>query len=374
MVYLNNAATSYPKPDAVINAWQKAIRELPSGQFRSSADADGADILSCCRKRLGRLLGIADTDRIYFTSGSTEGLNAIIAGLGIEASRIITTATEHNSVLRPLYNLPGIGGSPFLLPCDENGTVSPESLEEKAKNGDFAAFILNHCSNVTGAIQDAGAFGEIAKRYGLIYILDVSQSAGCLEIKADEWGVDVLAFTGHKSLMGPQGTGGYYVRDGIKIRPLKYGGTGFDSSRLLYDEDTYEYEAGTLNIPGIEVLSEALRWVLDTGVDNIRETERQLTDCLISELEKTDGIRLFGKDLKDRGPVVSFTSGILPPSDIAYILQNSFGIVTRAGLHCAPLIHDHIGSGNKGTLRVSFSYFNEKEDVDALVAALREMA
>lgn len=374
MIYLNNAATSYPKPDAVINAWQKAIRELPSGQFRSSADADGADILSCCRNRLGRLLGIADTDRIYFTSGSTEGLNAIIAGLGIEASRIITTATEHNSVLRPLYNLPGIGGSPFLLTCDENGTVSPESLEEKAKNGDFAAFILNHCSNVTGAIQDAGAFGEIAKRYGLIYILDVSQSAGCMEIKADEWGVDALAFTGHKSLMGPQGTGGYYVRDGIKIRPLKYGGTGFDSSRLLYDEDTYEYEAGTLNYPGTEVLSEALRWVSDTGVDSIREKERQLTDCLISELEKTDGIRIFGKDLKDRGPVVSFTSGILPPSDIAYILQNSFGIVTRAGLHCAPLIHDHIGSGNKGTLRVSFSYFNEKEDVDALIAALREMA
>nr|MCR5409830.1 aminotransferase class V-fold PLP-dependent enzyme [Lachnospiraceae bacterium] len=309
-----------------------------------------------------------------FTSGSTEGLNAIIAGLGIEASRIITTATEHNSVLRPLYNLPGIGGSPVLLPCDENGTVSPEALEEKAKNGDFAAFILNHCSNVTGAIQDAGAFGEIAKRYGLIHILDVSQSAGCMEIKADEWGVDALAFTGHKSLMGPQGTGGYYVRDGIKIRPLKYGGTGFDSSRLLYDEDTYEYETGTLNIPGIEVLSEALRWVLDTGVDNIREKERQLTDCLISELEKTDGIRIFGKDLKDRGPVVSFTSGILPPSDIAYILQNSFGIVTRAGLHCAPLIHEHIGSGNKGTLRVSFSYFNEKGDVDALIAALREMA
>ena len=195
-----------------------------------------------------------------------------------------------------------------------------------------------------------------------------------MEIKADEWGVDALAFTGHKSLMGPQGTGGYYVRDGIKIRPLKYGGTGFDSSRLLYDEDTYEYEAGTLNYPGTEVLSEALRWVSDTGVDSIREKERQLTDCLISELEKTDGIRIFGKDLKDRGPVVSFTSGILPPSDIAYILQNSFGIVTRAGLHCAPLIHEHIGSGNKGTLRVSFSYFNEKEDVDALIAALREMA
>lgn len=164
------------------------------------------------------------------------------------------------------------------------------------------------------------------------------------------------------------------MRDGIKIRPLKYGGTGYDSSRLLYDEDTYEYETGTLNFPGIAVLSEGVRWVSDTGTDSIQDKERLLTDYLISELEKAEDIRIYGKDLSDRGPVVSFTSGILPPSDIAYILQNSFGIVTRAGLHCAPLIHEHIGSGNKGTLRVSFSYFNEKEDVDALIAALREMA
>ncbi len=374
MIYLNNAATSYPKPDTVKKAMADALDSLPSGQFRSAMTVDNADIFKSCREEAARLMGIKESGRIFFSSGSTEGLNALVTGLGIRAEDIITTVTEHNSVLRPLYNLPGIKGEPVLIPCDENGTVHPEVFEKEAKKGRAKAVILNHCSNVTGALQDASAFGEIAGRYGLLFIMDVSQSAGCLEIKADEWGVDALAFTGHKSLMGPQGTGGYYVREGIDLKPLKYGGTGYDSRRIIYGEDFYEYETGTQNSPGIAGLLAGLKWVGSLGITKIEKKERDLTEYLLSRLGEMKDIRLYARDLKERGPVVSFNHKELPPPDLSYILQNSFNIVTRSGLHCAPLIHRYLGSEEKGTVRVSFSYFSEREDIDALLNALREIS
>ena len=373
MIYLNNSATSYPKPEAVKKALTEAMEKLPPGQYRSAASSDSTDILPECRRLLGGILGIGKHERIYFTSGSTEGLNAVISGLGIKAEEIITTVTEHNSVLRPLYNLPGIAGEPVLLPCNEDGYVDPGLFEKEAKRGRAKAIILNHCSNVTGAVQDAAAIGNTAKRYGLYFILDVSQSAGCMEIKADEWNVDALAFTGHKSLMGPQGTGGYYFREGIRMKPLIYGGTGYDSRRISYTDDEYEYEVGTQNGPGIAALSAAVQWVAGQGIERIAEREKELTDRLIEGLASVSGVHIIGQKLDRRGPVVSFTSDKLPPSDLAYILQNSYEIVTRAGLHCAPLIHDHIGSGEQGTLRISFSYFNPEDDVDELLSALREI-
>ena len=372
MIYLNNAATSYPKPDVVKKAFIDALDDLPPGQFRSTASGDGADIFSACRQRLGALMGIAQTDRIFFTSGSTEGLNSIFYGLGICADEMITTVTEHNSVLRPLCNLKGIKGRPVFLPCDKNGSVDPELFEIEAKKGKAKAIVLNHCSNVTGAIQDAGSVGEIAKKYGLIYILDVSQSAGCLEIKADEWNVDALAFTGHKSLMGLQGTGGYYVRKELPFIPMKFGGTGLDSRRIVYENGEYEYETGTLNSTGIAALSAALGWIEELSIETIARKERELSDQLINGLSDIRSIRIFGRELKERGPVISFDMEGLLPSDLAYILQNSFEIVTRAGLHCAPLIHEHIGSGERGTLRVSFSYLNTASEIEELLSALKE--
>ncbi|MBQ9605681.1 MAG: aminotransferase class V-fold PLP-dependent enzyme [Lachnospiraceae bacterium] len=373
MIYLNNAATSYPKPGVVKEAYLNALEALPSGQFRSAGVSDNSDIFGLCRKRLGEILGVSESDRIYFASGSTEGLNAVISGLGIRSEQVITTVTEHNSVLRPLYNLPQIKGEPVLLPCDKDGVVSPELFEREAKKGKARALILNHCSNVTGAIQDAAAFGEIAKRYGLLFILDVSQSAGCMEVDADGWNVSALAFTGHKSLMGVQGTGGYYVRGDIPFKPLKYGGTGYDSSRIVYEDEDYEYEVGTQNAAGIVALSAALEWIKEQGINDIVEKEHELTDYFINGLLSVKGVRIFGQELKARGPVVSFNLESFSPSDLAYILQNSYGIVTRAGLHCTPLIHDHIGSGEKGTLRVSFSYFSSKDDAAAVITALKEL-
>ncbi|MCR4656608.1 MAG: aminotransferase class V-fold PLP-dependent enzyme [Lachnospiraceae bacterium] len=372
MIYLNNAATSYPKPKAVTEAFVRAVNAPPCGQFRSS-ETEGSDIVADCKNLLGELLGIENRDRIYMTSGSTEALNTIIKGLCVPAGQIITTATEHNSVLRPLYNLPDDTGEPFILPCDESGLVAPELFEEEARKGKYRVIVLNHCSNVTGAVQDAAAFGAIAGKYGLIFVLDASQSAGCLPVAADEWQADALAFTGHKSLLGLQGTGGFYVREGVRLKPLKYGGTGLDSSRVRYEEGQYEYEAGTQNIAGIIALSEGIRFILNEGLQNIMRCESELITLLLSLLSEIRGVKIYGSRLKERGPVLSFGMDKLPPADISYILQNSFGIVTRAGFHCSPFIHRYIGSGEKGTVRISVSCFNKREDILALSGALKEL-
>lgn len=373
MIYLNNAATSYPKPREVLEAFDKTVNDVPFGQFRSSETAGSADIVADCKEHIGELLGIEDRDRIYMTSGSTEALNTILNGLSVPAGQIIATAAEHNSVLRPLYNLSGDPGEPRILPCDENALVAPELFEKEARTGKYKVIVLNHCSNVTGAVQDAAAFGEIAKKYGLTFVIDVSQSAGCLPVMADAWQADALAFTGHKSLLGLQGTGGLYVREGVALKPLKYGGTGLDSSRLRYEEGQYEYEAGTQNIAGIAALSAGINYILKEGIDPIMRHESELLMYLISCLKEISGITVYGGGLKTRGPVLSLNMEKLSSADLAYILQNSFGIVTRAGLHCSPLIHPYIGSGEKGTLRISVSCFNRREDIDALVQALKEL-
>ncbi len=372
-VYLNNAATSYPKPACVNDLVIRKINALPSGQFRSAGLLDDSDIFTECRKRLGLILGIKEYERIFFSSGATESLNIILSGLNINASDIITTVTEHNSVLRPLYNLPSIKGDPILLPCRSDGLVDPVIFEKEAKKGKAKALVLNHCSNVNGAIQDAAAFGDIAKKYGLLFIIDASQSAGCIPVYSDAWKADALAFTGHKSLLGLQGTGGYYIRGGLPFVPMRFGGTGLDSSRIRYDGIDFEYETGTQNAPGIAALSEAVSFILEKGVDKIEAREKTIRDYALEKLSEINGIQLIKSPEGPCGPVLSFISDILPPSDISYILQNSYGIVTRSGLMCAPLIHKYLGSGEKGTVRISFSLFQKEEDIDCLSEALKEI-
>ena len=372
LVYLNNAATSYPKPECVTEIAVRKMNALPSGQFRSAGILDDGDVFTECRQRIGHIIGTAEADRIFFSSGATESLNAIFIGLGINATEIITTVTEHNSVLRPLYNLPDIKGEPVLLPCDVCGRVDPERFEAEAKKGRTKVLVLNHCSNVNGTIQDAGAFGEIAAKYGIFFILDASQSAGCIPVYADEWRVDALAFTGHKSMLGLQGTGGYYIRSGIPFQPMRYGGTGLDSSRIRYDDGVYEYETGTQNAMGIAALSEAAGYILDTGIENIADREHSIREYTKERLEAIPGVHIIPA-ADECGPVISLVSDMLMPSDLAYILQNSYEIVTRAGLMCAPLIHKYIGSGDNGTVRVSFSCFQTTDDIDRLAEALREI-
>ena len=329
--------------------------------------------LDRCRENLGRLLGISAVDRIFFASGATDATNALVNGLPLAEKRVLATQTEHNSVLRPLMNLTDQVGSVDIMPCDALGQVNPADVT-RLLSAPSAALFVNHCSNVTGMVQDIPALSEIAHRHSALLVLDASQSAGCLPVDADAWGVDALIFTGHKALFGPQGTGGYYVRPGISLRPFRYGGTGRDSRRLTYDDGDYEYEVGTQNAPGIAALNAGVEYVLEQGVDPIHAKERRLMKALYEELAAIPGITIYGDHARCHGPLLSFNVRELTPSDVAYILSGVYGITVRAGHHCSPLIHDATGTSERGTVRISVSNMNTEADIEALIAAVREIS
>lgn len=373
MIYLNHAATTYPKPQCVTEAHAAAFSAPPSGQFRSSGQGGGKDVFTSCRENLARLLGIGSPEQIYFTSGATDSLNQLFYGLERKGKRILATQTEHNSVLRPLYN--GIAGDAEveIVPCDRYGRVSPEEFEERIRP-DVGLFVLNHCSNVTGMIQDAARFGEIAERHGILFLMDASQSAGCIPIDCDAWHVDALVFTGHKGLFGPQGTGGFYLREGVGLRPYRYGGTGKDSSRLVYENGEYEYETGTQNGHGIPALNAGVEYLLGHGVERIAEEEQRLMGLLYDGLSEIRGVTVYGEKGQNLGPVLSMNLAGLRPSELAYILQNGYETVVRAGLHCAPLIHRAMGTQEYGTVRVSISALTKEQEAWQFLGIMREIA
>lgn len=373
MVYLNQAATTCPKPQCVLDAHIEALRAMPEGQFRSGGDVRSRDSLDRCRENLGRLLGISDASRIFFTSGATDAANALIRGLPLVGKRVLATQSEHNSVLRPLMNLKNDVSDVGIVPCDALGCVDPADAEAMFLEP-IAALFVNHCSNVTGMAQDVPALADIAHRHGALLVLDVSQSAGCLPVDADKWGADALIFTGHKALFGPQGTGGYYVREGIPFLPCRYGGTGRNSRQLTYEDGDFEYEVGTQNAPGIAALSAGVEYVLERGVESIHIKERGLMKALYDGLSSIPGVTVYGSYEQCRGPVMSFNINGLNPSDAAYILSGGYGITVRAGLHCAPLIHNAMGTAGRGTVRVSVSDMNTAADIEILLTAVRQIA
>ncbi|WP_130838387.1 aminotransferase class V-fold PLP-dependent enzyme [Lachnoclostridium sp. Marseille-P6806] len=382
MIYLNQAATTYPKPQRVQEALAAALRLPPPGQYRGGGGGAPDELFSQCRKNMARILGLygepsaetAPEERIFFTSGATDAANRLLYGLFPEKKvcRIVTTATEHNSVLRPLYNLPRFAEGLRIVPCGSSGELVMEALADAVTEGTDAV-ILNHCSNVTGAVQNLGEAARIAHERGALLLADCSQSAGCMEIDAARADVDALIFTGHKGLFGVQGTGGYYLKRGIPLRPLLYGGTGRNSRQLVYDGD-YEYEVGTQNGIGIAALRAGTEFVLEEEPARIAAREREEMEYLSRELQEIPGIAVYGSRALCRGPVLSFNLTDMEAADTAYVLQNGYGIAVRAGLHCAPLIHERIGSGPGGTVRVSISALTERAELDALLAALREIA
>lgn len=380
MIYCNCAATSYPKPQPVLDAFQQAAAALPAGQFRGGSVVEAEDIFSACREKLASILGIRHADRIFFSSGATDSLNALFHGFGLSSDNVITTATEHNSVLRPLCNRAIHGGELRIVPCDEDGFVDPEDFQRELNRhspSGCKAIVLNHCSNVTGAVQNVSAIGHIAKEHGLLFILDCSQSAGCIPIHADEWGVDALVFTGHKSLFGLQGTGGYYISPALNPQPFRFGGTGRDSSRLLYDVSDYEYEPGTQNLPGISALNTACELFLSEGIAQVFAQESKRREFLIRELSQITGLHILGRETsaeRQYGPLVSVTVDGMASSDVSYILQNAYGIITRSGLMCAPLIHPFLHTGKDGVVRLSFSRFTSQAELQQAADALREIA
>ena len=362
MIYLNNAATSYPKPQSVIDAVSHAMQAAPPNSLRSTA-MQGDDLLMQLRESLGQLLRINDSDRIFLTSGATDAINRIITGLG--AVRIVATTDNHNSVLRPIHNLPDVQEVLMTDDIDHlpKGTVNEDTL-----------WIVNHCSNVTGEIRDIETLCAKAHDLGMMVMVDASQSAGCIPVDVNAWGVDILVFTGHKALMGPQGTGGYYVRHGIDLRPSVYGGTGRDSTIIDYTDETWEYEVGTPNMPGLAGLKAGIDYVMNISPATILKQENTLANILIQQLRGIDRVTVYSPGGQRQGPVVSFNIEGLFPSDAGYILQNSYGITLRTGLHCAPLIHKKTGTYPHGTLRASLSCYNTHEDINALVDAVRDIS
>ncbi len=354
MIYLNNAATSYPKPRSVVKAMTEALECEPVSALRSTALSED-NVSDELRRKLGLLFHIADVERIFFANSATDAINRVLGGLSLAS--IEMTADNHNSVLRVV----------------ENALEGKGERSKRQENSGISLYILPHCSNVTGEIHDLERVCMEAHAQGKIVMADASQSAGCIPIDVDGWGVDILVFTGHKALFGPTGTGGYYVRRGIDLRPTMFGGTGRDSSVIKYTDGRWEYEVGTPNTVGLAGLSAGVDYVLERGVEAIFEKEQRQALHLIQSLRANKKVTLYCQGDERQGPVVSFNIDGLNPSDVGYILQNSYGITVRTGLHCAPLIHQELDTAPQGTVRISLSDFTTDDEIKALVSAINEI-
>ncbi len=384
MVYLNNSATSYPKPKKVIDAVCLALESPPENQFRSGSIGDGSNPIITLKENLGKLFSIKENSRIFLSSGATDCINRVFYGLDLEGLPLVITSTEHNSVLRPLFNSEKLRSNLHIVDADSFGGVHLEDIEKvleqtskrKTSNSLYKGLlVVNHCSNVTGRVQDAKAISQIAKKYGFLFMLDASQSAGSLEIDVDAWGIDIMVFTGHKALFSPQGIGGYYVKKGVYFKPMLFGGTGKDSSKLLYSgQDDFEYEVGTQNMVGIQGLNAGVEYILEKTIESISLHEYEMMRHLYKELEKNPKIKVYGSIQENIGPLLSFNIVDMKPTDVGYILQNAYDITVRTGLHCSPLIHRSIGTYPLGTIRVSVSALTLKSDIETFLQAIYEIS
>ncbi len=374
-VYLNNAATSYPKPKEVADAVQTCITSAPHDPRRGSLE-DGTDIVEECRSLLARFFGAKDPSTLIFTSSATESLNLFAFGSHLEGGCVITTAAEHNSALRPLKTLEqrrGVGVT--IAPCDGSGRVDPGGIEA-AIGPTTRAIFVTHASNVTGAVNDIAGIARLAHDHGVQLFVDASQSAGCVPVNASEWDADGIAFAGHKGLFGISGVGGAILKRGLNLEPLKVGGTGALSESLLQPSIwPMRFEAGTANLPGIAALRAGVGFVLRNHLHTVAHQENPVNALIDEGLRSIPGVVLHGcPGLDNRLPIWSISVGTMDPVECAYLMQSSFGITTRAGLHCAPLIHKFIGSFPSGSVRISPSFFTTLEDAHRLLDALRRIA
>ncbi|MCY6958704.1 aminotransferase class V-fold PLP-dependent enzyme [Clostridium brassicae] len=376
MIYLDNAATSFPKPQSVYDEILNCMKNYAANPGRSSHDmAIKAEMkIMETREEISNLFNISNPLSVIFTSNATESLNIAIKGLDKKGAHFISTTIEHNSVLRPLNSISRKGGEVTLLGVNKEGYIDIKSLKKYIKKN-TRAIIVNHASNVLGTIQNIKEIGSITKEEGIIFIVDASQSAGVIPIDVVRDNIDILAFPGHKGLFGPQGTGGIYIKEGIDIKSYTEGGTGSQSNLISQPKFLPDrFESGTRNTPGIVGLCEGIKFIKKIGINNIRKHESMLVEYLIEELEKMPQVTIYGgNNYKDRAAVVSINIDGVDSADVGYLL-NEKGIAVRTGYHCAPLIHPIIRTVNKGTVRISPGYFNTIEDIDELIKTLIEIA
>jgi cysteine desulfurase family protein len=373
---MDHAATSFQKPQRVAQAVVEAMNSMGNaGRGASETSLSASRRIYETRDALRKLFGAANAKEIVFTQNSTQSLNTAIKGLCFPGDHVITTVLEHNSVLRPLYECQNQGVELTILGCDEKGRISYEEMEA-AIRPNTKAIVCTHGSNLTGNLVDLERVGRIAKAAGCYLIVDASQTAGVFPIDVQKMGIDVLCFTGHKSLLGPQGTGGMYVRDGVQIRPLLSGGSGVDtySTHHPYEMPT-ALEAGTLNGHGIAGLCAALTYLDEVGIDQIREIELARMWQFYEGIVSIPEVQIYGDfDVQMRCPIVSFNLGAYDSSEVSDELQMQYGIVTRPGAHCAPLMHKALGTVEQGAVRFSFSHYNTPQEVELAILAVKELA
>jgi cysteine desulfurase/selenocysteine lyase len=379
LIYLDSGATTFPKPEEVYVVMDHFFRNYGVNPGRSGYDLciEAGSVLEETRKLLTQFFNGTDPNRLIFAYNATDALNLAIFGLLKEGDHAITSNIEHNSVLRPLFLLYKFGGVEVdHVPFDSKGFVDPDEFARRfKKNTKLVA--INHSSNVIGTLQPVKEIGELCRERGITVLVDTAQSAGKIPVDMEEMNVDVVAFTGHKSLMGPMGIGGLYVREGVEIRHTRAGGTGVRSAvRTHLDEYPYRLEYGTPNLPGIAGLNAGVKWVLKEGISKIHEREMQLLYMLRDGLREIDGVTMYcQEDLTNHVSILTFNVDGLEAGDTGTMLDVDYNIATRTGLHCAPLVHKQLGTDKiHGSVRFGIGPFNTTQDIEAAVRAVGDIA
>lgn len=377
-IYFDNCATSFPKPEMVYESMDYYMREIGvnpgRGNYRKAMKAER--LVYDARKAVAKILGVKHPSKIVFTSNITESLNLVLKGFVNRGDRVLTTNIEHNAIWRPLMRLQ----EEFDVQIDqihirEDGSYSREELTAAlAKKPKL--FCFTHGSNVLGNIHPLEEWVDLSHEYGVSVLVDAAQTCGIADINAEERGIDFLAFTGHKALLGPMGSGGLYIHGDHVLKTLKEGGTGSASASPFQPLSLPDrYESGTLNVPAIIGLKAAAEYLAEKGIDSIRDHEKTLTEMALKKMANIPGLRIYGPPLgAERLGLISFNLENTEPQDVAGILDEKFGIMVRAGLHCAPQAHRLIGTEKNGAVRLSFGPFNTPQEMDYFVAALGEIA
>ena len=378
LIYLDNAATVFPKPEPVLRKMFETYRSLGVSPGRGGYDLAMAaeELVQDVRERLCRFFGADDPERVIFASNATDALNLVIQGMAEPGGHVVASRLDHNSVLRPLHHLQAQGTITYdLVGFDDQGRICPDDIARAIKPT-TRMVILNHASNVLGTIQDAREVGRICREKGVPLILDAAQSAGLVPIRMGEWGVSAVAFTGHKSLLGPSGIGGLVLTAGMDIRGTRFGGTGVDSQSLIHTQSyPHRLECGTLNLLGIIGLGAGLEYVEKAGINSIREREVFLAQRLAKGISEIPAIRIHGPlGWESRLGVFMIMIRNMVPEDIGAILDGDYRIAVRTGLHCAPLAHQVLGTFPDGGVRFSVGPFNTEAEIDITISAVAQIA
>lgn len=378
VIYFDNGSTSYPKAPGVAEAMAHFLEDgafnINRGNYEQAYEIAGLVLET--REMIADLFHAKSSKQVIFTPGITYSLNYLIKGGLVEGDHVLVTGLEHNAVMRPLFQIEKQGIQYDVVPVDEDGTLHIEELEKRIQENTKLVIVV-HASNVCGTILPIEEIGKICDKYRIFFAVDTAQSAGTLDVDMQKAKIDFLAFTGHKGLLGPQGIGGFVISDELdqRLTPLIAGGTGSISDQLEMPQMLPDkYESGTMNLPGIIGLHAALKYLQNTGINNIHKKKMELTAYFLQELKNISGVRVVGKQgIENRTAVISLDFENVDNAVAAFQLESEYGIMTRVGLHCAPIAHKSLGTYPQGTVRIAFSSSNTIEEIDVLVKALKEL-